>query len=166
MKTKYLIQGAMIGALYFVLTYAIAPISSGLVQCRISEAMCILPFFTPAAVPGLFIGCLAANLVMMTTVGLLPLDVIFGSLATLIAAALSLLIAKRVHTKVARYLVPAPAVIVNALIVGWLLSDVYQIGVSYLLCAGYVAIGQIIACYGLGMPLLLLLERYKKKLFS
>ncbi|MEL7603718.1 MAG: QueT transporter family protein, partial [Bacillota bacterium] len=79
-KTKYLIYGAMIAAIYFVLTYAVAPISSGLFQCRISEALCVLPYFTPAAVPGLFVGCLTANLIMMTTMGILPLDVIFGSL--------------------------------------------------------------------------------------
>ncbi len=166
MKTKYLIQGAMIAALYFVLTYAIAPLSSGLIQCRISEAMSVLPYFTPAAVPGLFIGCLAANLIMMTTMGLLPLDVIFGSLATLVAAYLSFVLSRRVRSKAGRWLAPAPAVIVNALVVGWLLSDVYQVGAPYLVCALYVAAGQIVACYGLGMPLLLVLERYKEKLFS
>ncbi|HWR23076.1 MAG TPA: QueT transporter family protein [Feifaniaceae bacterium] len=166
MKTKYLIQGAMIAAIYFVLTYAVAPISSGLLQCRVSEALSILPFFTPAAVPGLFVGCLVANLIMMFTVGLLPLDVIFGSLATLIAAYLSYVISRKVPIKAARWLAPAPAVVVNALVVGWLLSDVYQVGVSYLVCALYVAAGQILACYVLGMPLLFLLERYKEKLFS
>ncbi len=166
MKTKYLIQGAMIAAIYFVLTYAVAPISSGLLQCRISEALTILPFFTPAAVPGLFVGCLVANLIMMFTVGLLPLDVIFGSLATLVAAYLSYMISRRVPSKVGRWLAPAPAVIVNALVVGWLLSDVYQVGVSYTVCALYVAAGQMVACYGLGMPVLFLLERYKEKLFS
>lgn len=166
MKTKYLIQGAMIAAIYFVLTYAIAPFSYSLIQCRISEALCILPFFTPAAVPGLFIGCLVANLIMMFTSGVLPLDVIFGSLATLAAAYLAYVISKKVSSKAARWLAPAPAVIVNALVVGWLLSDIYQVGVPYLLCALYVAAGQIVACYGLGIPLLLLLERYKEKLFS
>ncbi len=166
MKIKYLIQGAMIAAIYFVLTYAVAPISSGLLQCRISEALSILPFFTPAAVPGLFVGCLVANIIMMFTVGVLPLDVIFGSLATLVAAYLSYAISRRVPSKVGRWLSPAPAVIVNALVVGWLLSDVYQVGVSYLVCALYVAAGQIIACYVLGMPLLFLLDGYKEKLFS
>lgn len=164
-KLKTLVYGAMIAALYFILTYAIAPISSGLFQCRLSEALCVLPYFTPAAVPGLFIGCLTANLLMMTTMGILPLDVIFGSLATLLAAYLSFLISRRYTSKAARFLVPAPAVIVNALVVGWLLADVYKVGVSYWICALYVAAGQIAACYGLGMPLLFLLERYKQKLF-
>ena len=166
MKTKYLIQGAMIAAIYFVLTYAVAPISWGLVQCRISEALSFLPFLTPVAIPGLFVGCLVANIIMMFTVGLLPLDVIFGSLATLVAAYLSFVISRRVPYKLGRWLAPAPAVIVNALVVGWLLSDIYMVGASYLVCALYVAAGQIVACYGLGIPLLLLLERYKEKLFS
>ncbi len=164
-KTKYLIYGAMIAAIYFVLTYAVAPISSGLFQCRISEALCVLPYFTPAAVPGLFVGCLTANLIMMTTMGILPLDVIFGSLATLMAAYLSYILSKRSASKAGRWLVPAPAVLVNALVVGWLLADVYGVGAPYWVCALYVAAGQLVACYGLGMPLLLLLERYKQKLF-
>lgn len=164
-KTKYLIYGAMIAAIYFVLTYAVAPISSGLFQCRISEALCVLPYFTPAAVPGLFVGCLTANLIMMTTMGILPLDVIFGSLATLMAAYLSYALSKRFTSKAGRWLVPAPAVFVNALVVGWLLADVYGVGAPYWVCALYVAAGQLVACYGLGMPLLLLLERYKQKLF-
>ncbi len=166
MKTKYLIQGAMIAAIYFVLTYAIAPFSYLLIQCRISEALSILPYFTAAAVPGLFVGCLVANLIMMFTTGLLPIDVIFGSLATLAAAYLSYVISRKVPSRAGRWIAPAPAVIINALVVGWLLSDVYRVGAPYLVCAAYVAIGQIIACYGLGMPLLFLLDGYKEKLFS
>ncbi len=79
-KTLYLVQGALIAALYVVLTLVAAgfDLASGAIQVRISEALCILPFFTPAAVPGLFVGCLAANLV---TGSALP-DIIFGSLAT------------------------------------------------------------------------------------
>lgn len=164
-KTKYLIYGAMIAAIYFVLTYAVAPISSGLFQCRISEALCVLPYFTSAAVPGLFVGCLTANLIMMTTMGILPLDVIFGSLATFFAAYLSYMLSKRFPSKAGRWLVPAPAVLVNALVVGWLLANIYGVGAPYWVCALYVAAGQIVACYGLGMPLLLLLEKYKQKLF-
>lgn len=164
-KTKYLIYGAAIAAIYFVLTYAIAPFSYLLIQCRISEALSILPYFTTAAVPGLFVGCLVANLIMMFTAGLLPLDVIFGSLATLVAAYLAYIISRKVPSKVGRWLVPAPAVIVNALVVGWLLANIYGVGAPYWVCALYVAAGQIVACYGLGMPLLLLLEKYKQKLF-
>ena len=79
---KKIVQGALIGALYAALTLVAAPISFGLMQVRISEALCILPFFTPAAVPGLFVGCVVANLLG----GAALYDVIFGSLATLLAA--------------------------------------------------------------------------------
>ena len=75
----YLVQGAMIAAIYVALTLSLMPISYGPIQFRVSEALCILPFFTPAAVPGLFVGCLLSNLLG----GLVPMDVICGSLATL-----------------------------------------------------------------------------------
>ena len=146
MTTKKLVQGALIGALYAALTLAAAPISFGLMQVRVSEALCILPFFTSAAVPGLFIGCLVANLAG----GAVLYDVVFGSLATLFS----------------KWLAPLPAVVVNALIVGALMTLVYLPGeVTYLAGSAYVGAGQAIACYGLGMPLLYVLERYGGKLF-
>ena len=77
-KLYGLAQGAMIAAIYVALTMVFAPISFGPVQFRIAEALCILPFFTPAAVPGLFAGCLLSNLLC----GAMPLDVVFGSLVT------------------------------------------------------------------------------------
>ncbi|MDR0840033.1 MAG: QueT transporter family protein [Christensenellaceae bacterium] len=159
MVTKNLSRGALIAALYALVTFAIAPISSGLLQVRISEALCVLPYFTPAAIPGLFVGCLVGNLL---TPGADPLDVVFGSLATLLAAALTYLLARRGRS---RYWAPLPAVAVNALVVGWLLADIYQVGVPFLLCALYVAAGQALACYGLGLPLMALLDKHKEKLF-
>lgn len=81
-RTYFMVYAAAIAAIYTVLTMVFAPISFGPVQFRISEALCILPFFTPAAVPGLFIGCLLSNLLC----GAAALDIIFGSLATLIGA--------------------------------------------------------------------------------
>lgn len=74
---------AAISAIYIVLTMVFAPISFGPIQFRISEALCILPFFTPAAIPGLFIGCFLSNLLC----GAAVLDVVFGSIPTLIGAA-------------------------------------------------------------------------------
>ena len=118
MTTKKLVQGALIGALYAALTLAAAPISFGLMQVRVSEALCILPFFTSAAVPGLFIGCLVANLAG----GAVLYDVVFGSLATLLAALLTRWFKKRGFSK---WLAPLPAVVVNALIVGALMTLVY-----------------------------------------
>lgn len=78
----FMVHGAVIAAIYVVLTILFAPISFGPVQFRISEALCVLPYFTPAAVPGVFLGCLLSNLLC----GAAALDVVFGSLATLIGA--------------------------------------------------------------------------------
>ena len=156
-NVRELVQGAIIAAVYALLTIFLAPISSGLVQCRVSEAMSILPYFTFSAVPGLFIGCLLANLLT----GAAVYDVIFGSLATLAAA----YITYWMRNRVSKYLAPLPSVVINALVVGWLLTYVYQIGVPYWLAAGYVAIGQAIACFALGLPLMKLLERFRGKLF-
>lgn len=161
-KTKFtvrdLVRAAIIAAVYALLTIFLAPISSGLVQCRVSEAMSILPYFTFSAVPGLFIGCVIANLL----VGAPIYDVLFGSLATLLAAYITY--AMRKH--VSKYLAPLPSLVVNALVVGWLLVYVYEVGVPFWVAAGYVAIGQAIACFALGIPLLKLLERFGGKLFG
>ena len=158
MNSRQLTRGALIGALYIVLTLAFQPISSGLVQVRISEALCVLPYFTGSAVPGLFVGCLIANLVT----GAPAYDVIFGSLATLLAACAAYGISRKGWS---RFLIPLPSVIFNALIVGWLLDKVYAVGVDFAICALYVAVGQIIACYVFGIPLMALLEKYREKLF-
>ena len=112
-------QGAIIAALSVALTLIFAPISFGEMQVRISEALTILPLFTPAAIPGLFLGCVLGNLLG----GAIPLDVICGSLATLIGAAGGYLLRKN------RWLVPLPTVLSNALIVPFVLR--YGYGVPY-----------------------------------
>ena len=83
--TQFLAEAAVIGAIYVVLTLLFAPLSYGEIQIRFSEALTILPFFTPAAIPGLFVGCIIANLFG----GAIPVDIIFGSIATLIGAVVS-----------------------------------------------------------------------------
>ncbi len=140
-KVQRLTQGAAIAALYVVLTLVFAPISFGPIQLRIAEALCILPMFTPAAIPGLFIGCLLANLIG----GGVILDVIFGSLATLIGAALGYLLRKN------RWLVPVPAVIANALIVPFVLKYGYGV-VDTAIPVLMIQIlgGEILGCYVLG----------------
>lgn len=158
MTVREIARGAIIAAIYALLTIFLAPISSGLIQCRVSEALCVLPYFTFSAVPGLFIGCALANLLTGAPV----YDVVFGSLATLLAAYTTYLMRKRVS----KYLAPLPSVVINALVVGALLVYVYDVGVGYWVAAGYVAVGQAIACFALGLPLMKLLERFRGKLFE
>jgi uncharacterized membrane protein len=150
-------RGAIIAAIYALLTIFLAPISSGLIQCRVAEALCVLPYYTFSAVPGLFVGCLIANLITGAPIW----DVVFGSLATLLAAYTTYAMRKRVT----KFLAPLPAVLYNAVIVGALLVYVYAVPVTYPVAALYVAAGQAAACFGLGLPLLLALERIKDKLF-
>ncbi len=138
----------MIGAVYAILTIAFAPISYGMVQVRIAEMLLVLAFFTTAAIPGLFVGTFIANLFG----GIGILDIVFGSLATLLSAYM----VSKISNK---YLAPLPPVIINALIVGWVLH--YVLNLPFYLTAVWVGIGQMIACYGLGLPLLLFLEKRK-----
>lgn len=157
-KTKYLVQSAMIAAIYVVITLAFKPISYGLMQIRVSEALTILPFFTPAAIPGLAIGVLISNLIGPYGI----LDVVLGTTATLIAAILSYKMPKMV-------LVPIPPIVVNALIIGPMLYYILiaeQVKVHLIAAILWVGLGQIIACYGLGYPLLKVLEKYRNKIFS
>ena len=138
--TRRLAQGALIAAIYVVLTFVFAPISFGAMQVRIAEILTILPLFTPAAIPGLFIGCLLANILG----GAIIWDVIFGSIATLIGAALGYVL------RFNRWLVPIPAVVSNSVIVPLVLRYGYGVDMPILLMVLYVAIGEIIGCYILG----------------
>lgn len=155
---KYIAQAAVIAAIYAALTYAIQPIAKDLFQLRVSEALNVLPYFTAAAVPGLFIGCILANFLIGAA---LP-DIVFGSLATLVAALLARLISAKALSK---WLVPLPAVVVNAVVVGWLLTYVYKAfppdwQYPLLWCSVWVGLGQFAACYCIGMPLLIMLEKH------
>ncbi|MBQ6426763.1 MAG: QueT transporter family protein [Clostridia bacterium] len=147
MSTKYLAKAGIIGALYAVLTIVLAPISYGMFQCRISEALCVLPCLTSAAVPGLFLGCLAANLITGAPV----YDVVFGSLATLLGAWGTLMLSRRNASK---YLLPLPTVVCNAVIVGLVLRYAYGVDAPLPLIMLLVGAGEAVACYLLGLPLL------------
>jgi uncharacterized membrane protein len=156
-KVLRITQGAIIAALYVVLTMVFAPISFGPVQVRIAEALCILPMFTPAAIPGLFIGCVIANLIG----GGIMLDVIFGSLATLIGAVLGYMLRKN------RWLVPLPAVIANALIVPFVLKYGYGVvDVAIPVLMFQILLGEIAGCYVLGELLCTALLKNKNRIFS
>ncbi len=146
-----LAQGAAIAALYVVLTLIFAPISFGEMQVRISEALTILPLFTPAAIPGLFIGCILANLLG----GAVIWDVIFGSLATLIGAVGGYLLRKN------RWLVPLPTVLSNGIIVPFVLRYGYGVPLPIPLMMLYVAAGEIASCYVLGELLCTVLLKHR-----
>lgn len=114
--TGRITQGAAIAAVYVALTMIVAPIAFGPVQFRISEALCVLPYFLPSAVPGVTIGCFLANLLC----GAAPLDVVFGSIATLIGAVGSYYLGKK-----NKWLVCLPPILSNTIIVPWVLRYAY-----------------------------------------
>jgi uncharacterized membrane protein len=151
-RTKFIAQSAVIAAAYAGLTVLFAPISYGGLQVRVSEILTVLPFFTAAAIPGLFIGCMVANIFSPNGIA----DIIAGSLATLAAAALSYYMPKK-------WLVPMPPVMVNAIVIGVMLGLMYNSPIWAMIL--YVAAGQAIACYAGGYPLLLLLNKFKDKIF-
>ena len=167
-QLRFLCHGAIIGALYAVLTLAAWSFSSMQIQVRISEALSVLPIFTPAAIPGLFIGCLISNLLGSGNV----YDIVFGSLTTLLAAVLTRLIAKVVSGKLRLPLSLLPPVVLNALVVPFILYYGYGIssflsyeGMLPVLCLNGVSVlcGQIISCYLLGIPLYGLLAKITKR---
>ena len=150
-KSLYVTQSAFIAALYVVLTYAanIFGLANGAVQLRLSEALTVLPYFTPAAVPGLFIGCILANLF---TGGAL-FDIIFGSVATLLGAVFTRALRKY------KYLAPVPPIIFNTLIVPPVLMFVYKAEGTYLYFTATIFIGEVLSCGILGIILLKFLEK-------
>ena len=171
--TLRLVRCAAVAALYVVLTYVANTLglASGIIQVRISEALCVLPFFDPTISIGLYIGCILANLLT----GCAPWDIVFGSLATLIGALFCALIgikAKGLATdgkayKILAFLSPVPNVIANTLIVPPILIRVYGMGVedalsvaeflhinsAYLLFTITVFLGEVISGYILGVLL-------------
>lgn len=144
-KVKFITQAAVIAALYTVLTLFISAfnLASGAIQIRISEALCILPIFTPAAIPGLFIGCLISN----TVTGCLLPDIIFGSFATLIGAVGAYLLRKT------KFVFTLPPVLANAIIVPFVLKYAYGLGDAWWFLAITVGIGEVISICILGMIL-------------
>ena len=163
--TKYLVQAAVIAALYAVLTHLQNLLLPGsatwAIQMRMSEALCVLAFFTPAAVPGLTIGCLLFNI---TFAAALPLDFVIGSAATLIAAE-GMWLTRKVTVKGYPLGMLMPT-IANAILVGWELT-VY-IGGGFVLNAVYVAIGEAAVLLVLGTVLYYALKKrgLDKKLFA
>ena len=173
-NVRFLTQAAMIAALYAVLTYAAAAVNLayGAVQFRFSEALTVLPVFTPAAIPGLAVGCFLANL--GSPLGLV--DWIFGTGATLLAA-MGTWMARKIQIKGVPVLAPLPPVIANVVLVGFELSCLSSAGTFALgnftwaafgASALSVGIGELVICYALGLPLLLALRKTgaSQRLFS
>ena len=155
-KVTFITQAALIAAIYVVLTYIFAPFSFGEIQVRISEALTILPVFTPAAIPGLFVGCLLGN---MLGGALLP-DIIFGSLATLIGAFFTWKL-RNAHP----FLAPVPPILSNTIIVPFVLRYAYGILLPIPFMMLTVGIGEVISCGVLGLLLYYGLRRYKNVIF-
>lgn len=158
-KTRFLAEAGLIAALYAVTTYfcALWGLAYGEVQFRFSEALTILPLFTPAAIPGLAIGCFIANL--GSPMGMV--DVVCGTAATL-AAAIAVRAVRHVRAKNIPWLAPIFPVLANAIIVGLEISWFMPEGLTW---AGFVAaafsvgLGELVVCYGLGLPLSIALDK-------
>ncbi len=157
-KVLFIVHAAVIAALYVVLTLLANTLglANYAIQVRFSEALTILPFFTPAAIPGLTIGCILSNLLT----GCLPLDVLFGSLATLLGA----LGTYYLH-RLSKWFAPVCPILANTLIVPFVLAYVYRFEGSIPYFMLTVCIGEVISCGVLGMILWNILNRYKKYIF-
>jgi len=154
-KTKKIVYGALIAALYAVMTIALAPISYGQIQVRVAEALTVLPFFSSYSILGLFVGCIIANMVGGNGI----FDIVFGSLATLISAVITYYIGKS-NLKYKRYLAPLPPVVINAVIIGIELNVVFKLPLVASML--WVGLGEMVACYVLGLPLLLYIDKNEK----
>ncbi len=152
-KVLFLVQAALIAAIYVVLTLVFQPFSFGEIQVRIAEALTILPLFTPAAIPGLFIGCLIGNILCGS---ILP-DIIFGSLATLLGACFTYLLRRQ-----NKFLAPLPPIISNTVIVPLILRYAYGIHLPISLLMLTVGIGEFISCGILGMIVYTALRKHKR----
>ena len=156
-KSTYLTQAAMIAALYVVLTQLshMFGLDSQAIQLRFSEALTILPVFTPAAIPGLFVGCILANFFA----GCLPWDIVFGSLATLLGALGTYAFRKN------KWIATLPPIIANTIIVPFVLAYVYHFEGSIPYFMLTVGIGEILSCGVLGTLFRISLNKHASRLF-
>lgn len=160
-KIKFITTAAIIAAAYVVLTFVSAAfnIAYGPIQFRLSEALCILPVFTPAAIYGVTVGCFISNILSFNA-----LDMLFGTLATLIAAILTYL-TRNIRYKELPLLSAVFPVILNAFIVGAEISVFFLNNTAFftgfIISALQVGLGEIVVCYGLGIPLYGVLDKIK-----
>ncbi len=151
-KIRNIAVGAVIAALYVVLTYLsnLLGIASGVIQVRLSEILTVMPIFTPAAIPGLFVGCLFANILT----GCALWDIVFGSLATLLGAIGTYFLRKH------NVLALVPPILSNAVIVPFVLLFAYSLEGSYWYFFTTVGIGEVISCGVFGAILLKSLKKH------
>lgn len=149
----FVTQAAVIAAMYVVLTFVSSSmgLASGEIQIRLSEMLVILPAFTPAAIPGLFLGCLLSNLLTGCTV----IDIVFGSLATLVAAILSYQLRNHKYP----LLVTVPPVVANMIVVPFILKFSYGVPLPIPVMMATVGIGEVISCVVLGSVLYFALDK-------
>ena len=157
-KTAFLTQSGVIAALYVVLTLVSKAmgLDSGQIQLRLSEALCILPVFLPAAVPGLTMGCLLANILC----GNLFWDVLFGTLATFLGAVGTRALRNRPLTAL------LPPIVANTLIVPFVLAYAYGLPGGVPLFMLTVGLGEVLSCGVLGRILWSVLDKHKGALFQ
>ena len=157
MKIRQLTVGAVIAALYVVLTFLANAmgLANHVIQVRFSEALCILPYFTPVAIPGVTVGCFISNLI----IGSAPPDLLFGTLATLLGALCAYLL------RFNKWLVPFPTVLSNTLIIPFVLRYAYGMGDAIWFMMITVCIGELISVGVLGMLLLFTLKKHQATLF-
>ena len=155
-KTIFITEAAVIAALYIVLVLVFSFISFGPVQCRVAEALTVLPFFTPAAIPGVALGCFLSGVLVP---GTQVLDMVFGTLATLIAAFLSY------KLRFNKFLVPIPPIIINALVIPWILKLAYGNAQPVPFNMLTVGAGEFVAAGIFGMLLLFALDNIKHFVF-
>lgn len=156
-RIRSLAESGLIAALYAAATLAIAPLSYGAVQFRAAEALTLLPVLSRNAVWGLTLGCLLANTLGMMLGQTLPVDILFGTLATLVAAIVSRALRNVRIGRIPLLSALAP-VVSNALFVGLELSLFFGAG-SFAYCAAFVALGEAVVCLLLGIPLMLAVEK-------
>lgn len=149
LTVKFIATSGIVAALYVALTLLFAPISFREIQFRVSEVLTLLPVVSLPAVPGVFVGCLIANLLA----GAPFLDILLGSLATLAAAVLT-----RFFRRFA-WLAAFMPVLLNGLVIGFVIVHVYKVPMNYWAAAGSVAIGEAAVCYMFGLPLVTLLKK-------
>lgn len=153
-----MVRSAVVGALYAAATLLLFPISYGVLQFRVSEALCVIPFLFPQSAWGLFAGCAIANI--LSPAGANILDIVFGSLATFVAA-------KLISKTKNKFMIPVILALVNGVVVGAVLAfttSPENFWASYCLFGLEIAAEEAAVGYLIGMPFLLILEKYRQKI--